>query len=743
MGGRAENSLKWALLAAALAVGAYLRFDGLGEPSYWLDEILHQHLTTVAAAKPWWQWLGRLHEEHAGLYYLTQLATRAFGTSEFAGRLAAAVLGLATIAIVFRASDARWSWSGALAALLLAISPLHVYYSREARGYALLMFLTAALIVVLLRARSLTAVALVLLAMVYSSAVASPVVMSSAAICFAIAFIAREQRRWYAIAGIQSIVALLLFRVIYAPRPLHDPTWPSFPTLDLGFATSLARMFSVSALGENIAGRAAAAMFVFAMVGAIALVRSDRRRAIVIVGMAVLPMAITLVALRVFDHFFAVRYVIASLVGYVLLAAIGIAFVAQLARKFAPLLSIAIVCAIAAQGWSAARTEPFRKLDWRGIAASMRPYLRPGDVILAAEPWSEVSLRYYLGEVPNVKLVHMAGIGIAEIMLHESRAAWLVTAGQSGDTSVRTWMCGFPIVLTSELENVRLHYEPSRRDLLERLRLPDLRAMSVALGDRGFRMRIDDDLLLRDGWADAEGADGDRFRWVVGQRATIVVPRIARRDRVIRFDALPVVAQNVRVFLNDHDLGIVAMPHEWRESTVAAPAPFWNAGLNTIAFEFEQAFAPSDRDRRELAAAFRSIAIDDQDFTSTRATHVPSPRIAADAFIDAKTAWRNTKTRFPANTLRREPVQALLGRLGFDPLVAPPSLENLATSVAAGSDCEDDAAFLRRAFALLLERTPNEIEERDLLRRLKQGATREQIALRILRADDFALRYTR
>jgi len=96
MGGRPEDALNrprdsWfslALLAAAIAVGAYLRFDRLGEPSYWLDEILHQHQTDLAAAKAWWRWFGQLEIENGGLYYLTQLATRLLGRSEFAGRSA-------------------------------------------------------------------------------------------------------------------------------------------------------------------------------------------------------------------------------------------------------------------------------------------------------------------------------------------------------------------------------------------------------------------------------------------------------------------------------------------------------------------------------------------------------------------------------------------------------------------------------------------------------------------------------
>jgi mannosyltransferase len=762
MGGRAEDTVDGErgsavallLLAAAMAVGAYLRFDRLGEPSYWLDEILHQNLTTSFMAQPWWQWLGRLNEEHGGLYYLTQLATRLFGKSEFAGRSAAALFGLATIPMVWlgvRPLRLPRAYA-AVAAILIATSPLHVYYSREARGYALLMFLTAALLAVLLRARSIVTLAVVLLALLYSSAVASPVVVSAAAIALLLSILSpgRNTRRWYAIAGACAIVAFGSFRVIYASRPLSDPTWSSVPPMDLQFFTTLARMFSVSALGTAIGGRAAVAMLVFAILGAVALAMRDRRAALVLIGMTVLPLAITLAALRVFHHFFAVRYVVASLIGYLMLAGIGIAFAAQLAgRRASAILAVAIAVVIAAQGWSSARTEAFRKLDWRGIAASLRSHVRPGDVILAAEPWSEVSLRYYLGEIQHVKLVHMAGVGIAEIVANGSPAAWLVTAGSSGDTSVRTWMCRYPVVASSALESFRLHYAPSREDFYRtRTGPPEQRALSAALGDRGFTLDMgpDEDPLFAGGWAGAEGTGDDTFRWAVGPRATLLFPRGMRHDRTIRFYAYPVLPQTMSISLNGHAIDSIALAPEWREYSVDTPATAWNDGMNTLTFDFEKTVSPSPRDPRQLAASFQSIAIDEHGFTSTRA-HVLTMRLAAGQFLDAKTAWRNTATRFPPEHLHREAVESLLGRLGYDPVAGwqkltrgEVHLDDLAEAIAAGSDCEDDAAFLTRAFAILLQRAPNDIERTGLLRRLREGASREHVIGRIVKSDDFRKR---
>jgi hypothetical protein len=577
--------------------------------------------------------------------------------------------------------------------------------------------------------------------------------VSAAAVSFLIAIFSRQKRLWYAIAGTCATVTLGLIRVIYVSRPLTAPGLPGAPSMDVAFFASLARMFSVSALGAETGQYAAMAMLVFALIGVVALARRDWRQAVVLAGMTVLPLTITLIALRVFDHFFGVRYVVASLAGYVMLAAIGIASIAQMVmRRAAPVLAVAIAVVIAAQGWNSARTEPFQKLDWRGIATALRGHVRPGDVILAAEAWSEVSLRYYLGEIPNVRLIRMAGVGIAQIVVDESPGAWLVTAGTSTDPSVRTWMCRYPVVSSSAIENFRLHYAASRRDFLQtRSRAPEQRAISAALGDRGFTIAADDELLFGNGWTDAEGD----FRWAVGRRATLLFPRRTPRNRTIRFHALPLndpalPPQSVRVSLNGHAIGAVTLAPRWSDYSVDAAAGFWKDGLNTLTFDFDRATAPASNDpssvdRRELAAAFRRISIDDAGFDSNAIRRdrplVPSVRLAVDGLL---THAPRANTRFPAARLQRDAVEALLGRLGINPVTgwtklarAQVRLEDVVETIAAGSDCEDDAAFLRRAFAILLERQPNEIEQRDLLRRLRDGATREHVIGRITRAEDF------
>jgi hypothetical protein len=777
MGGRAEDALsdsRWswasrAVLAAAVAVGAFLRFDRLGQPSYWLDEILGQLLTTSAAAQPWWRWLFGLDTEHGPLYYATQLATRVVGGDEWAGRLAAALFGCATIVLLWRAArEATTSTiAAASAALLVACAPLLVYASREARPYALLLMLTAAMLIALLRQAPVWVTSLLLLSILYTSAVAAPVVVAVAGTQFLL-FAWQRRRRDLVLACIAAIAALL-FLALYRSEPQPTPG-TTFPAIDGELFATMLRAWTVSALGAAQRGRTVLSLALFAVVGAFALWWRDRRAAIVVIGMTLLPLASAVASLRLFGHWFAIRYISPGAIGFMVLAGAGVAAVAEvvtrplgkfrnLARIVAFALALAICAMTARETWDAARRESLQKLDWRAIATTLRQHVWPGDVILAAEPWSEVSLRHYLGEVPGVQLVHMRGAGIAEVMANASRSAWLVTAGSSQDTSVRSWMCGYPLLLGSRLENFRLHYAPSAQSFLEtRSRATEQRAAAAALGAKGFTLRMEtaDAVFLGEGWADAEAAGSDAFRWAMGARATVVFPRFGRRDRTIRFNALPLIdaslpAQSVRVSLNETMLATLTLPPEWRESAVEAPAALWKDGMNVVAFDFSRATAPASRnpastDQRLLAAAFTTISVTDVN-TSPQTVNrplLPTLRLPADRFLDEKTLWRSTPTRFPPARLRPGAVQSLLGRLGYDPAATWPRLargdvrlEDVVSTIASGSDCEDDATFLRRAFAILHERSPDAEAERDLLRRLREGASREAILERIAKSDEF------
>ncbi|MEM7357448.1 MAG: glycosyltransferase family 39 protein, partial [Acidobacteriota bacterium] len=125
------------------------------------------HLTRfelfVDEAATWWfaqlTAAGRLAEQMSleptpPLYYaLVGGVMQLFGESDLAMRLPSAIFGAAAIPMAFCFARAllgpRVAW---IAALLLAIHPLHVFYSREARVYPLLLLLTLATLWALWRA---------------------------------------------------------------------------------------------------------------------------------------------------------------------------------------------------------------------------------------------------------------------------------------------------------------------------------------------------------------------------------------------------------------------------------------------------------------------------------------------------------------------------------------------------------------------------------------------------------------
>jgi 4-amino-4-deoxy-L-arabinose transferase-like glycosyltransferase len=137
------------LLSGIVLVGAILRLPTLGQQSLWTDEA--QTYGVVAHG------LGHLFsqiskmESTPPVYFLVGWVwARLFGLSEVALRLPSAIFGLATIVVVGqlgrRLVDAR---VGLAAALLTAVSPIMVWYSQEARAYAMVMLLSALSMLVL------------------------------------------------------------------------------------------------------------------------------------------------------------------------------------------------------------------------------------------------------------------------------------------------------------------------------------------------------------------------------------------------------------------------------------------------------------------------------------------------------------------------------------------------------------------------------------------------------------------
>jgi 4-amino-4-deoxy-L-arabinose transferase-like glycosyltransferase len=132
-----EISAGFLLLVTLLA--AAVRFYHLGGQPLWVDEEMTWAMIRPDAGL----FFGRqLLDEIQGPLYLASVwpLAREFGLSEFWLRAPAALAGLLAVPLAGllgrRLCGAR---TGRLLALLLAVSPFHLWYSQEARGYSFLM----------------------------------------------------------------------------------------------------------------------------------------------------------------------------------------------------------------------------------------------------------------------------------------------------------------------------------------------------------------------------------------------------------------------------------------------------------------------------------------------------------------------------------------------------------------------------------------------------------------------------
>jgi mannosyltransferase len=130
-------------LLIVLSIGWLVRVYALDVDSFWGDEILSYSRASHPSLEVAYELLRA--SNHAPLYDLGVLRLwQRLGANEFFLRFPSAFFGLLTISIVYVLGKAAFNAQiGILSAFLLAVSSFHVYYSREARLYALLACLIA------------------------------------------------------------------------------------------------------------------------------------------------------------------------------------------------------------------------------------------------------------------------------------------------------------------------------------------------------------------------------------------------------------------------------------------------------------------------------------------------------------------------------------------------------------------------------------------------------------------------
>ncbi len=147
----------WWPLAALTLMAAALRLSTLDLQSFWYDEAFTP--VHVLHASLWATLRSVAHTENTPpLWYVLAWAdSRVLGTGEVALRLPSALAGIASVPVAW-AIGAELECpptrrAGAVCAALVAVNPLFVWYSQEARAYGLFVLMGALAMLCFLRAR--------------------------------------------------------------------------------------------------------------------------------------------------------------------------------------------------------------------------------------------------------------------------------------------------------------------------------------------------------------------------------------------------------------------------------------------------------------------------------------------------------------------------------------------------------------------------------------------------------------
>lgn len=381
-------------LVAVAAAGALLRFATLDLQSFWYDEsvtvgLLRLDLGTMLDRIP-------QSESTPPLYYLLAWGwAKLFGTGEVGLRSLSALLGSATIPAAYAAAAALASRRTALAvAALAAFNPLLIWYSQEARSYALVLLLTTVSLWLFARAlgsgegRTLCAWAVASALAVASHYFAAFVILPEAAW-----LVVRAPRRRPALLAAGGALAAVLAAL---PLALHQRG------LDLTAfiaETSLGRRL-LQAPKQYLVGFdapletvSAAAGLLVASAGALAAFRglrgSERTRVALAGAIGAVAVATpALLALAGTDYLQA-RNLIVAWVPLALVPAAG------LALSRVGVAGLALLCALGVANVAALLAEPnWRRDDWRGAAAAVGPARVPTAIVVTPESGAVPFLLY-------------------------------------------------------------------------------------------------------------------------------------------------------------------------------------------------------------------------------------------------------------------------------------------------------------------------------------------------------------
>jgi len=456
-------------LVAITAGAALLRFPTLREQSYWYDEAI----TVDLVRRPFDAMLGAVPQSESTppLYYvLAWIWSHIFGTGEASLRSLSAVIGTATVPATYAAGREFVSTRSAfVAAALVAVSPLLVWYSQEARAYALLVLLGALSLVPLRRAAaSRPAGALAAWALTASAALAThyfAIFLIAAEALWLVYRASHRRAAAKAIAAVAAVAVALAGLAAYQARHAEHTAWISNSGGVAGRAAHLLRQLVVGTYPVEDIRPLLVAVPVVVVVGLFAWTdRAERSGALLALAFGVAAIALPAVLAVLGNSFFGGRgdyFIYRNVI--VATVPLTIAAAAVFATPRAGRLgaaAVAVTCAsLAFVSVEIARRPDLQKPDVRAVAEVSATTSTPRAIV--ADVRTAAVLNVYL---PDAIDAPEAGVPIQEVDV----------IGEPGSAVSPVPPPGFHRVSTRAVDEftvVRLRAPRSRRVLPATLKL--------------------------------------------------------------------------------------------------------------------------------------------------------------------------------------------------------------------------------------------------------------------------------
>jgi hypothetical protein len=636
-------------LAGIGMVAAVLRTCNLGAFSMWLDEIL---ITLRAQGSLSETWLAcRANAEHPPLPALVMSVGNTLGFNEHVQRLIPVALGITTVVLVAAWVSAVFGRrDGVIAGLLCAISPFHIRYSQDLKGYSYLAFFViltyVAVLLVEKRAGWKSSILLTIATCggLYSSisymVIAVPLIIYCIERNLASRSKTKRSTRWFAI----SFGAALVGYVPWLPTLFHaGGMGPRGGVKPLTWSLVLDRWQFLTVAGREIdqlgwGGALAMAIFV---VGVFFVARRVYGR-LVLVSFLTGTLGVE-VLLRVKGHWSDGRYNTVGWLFLIVLVAVGIDRLMTLGRK--PALGVCLLAAVfSAHIEGVIDLQRKGRPSWDRMAEVVRQVRRSGERVYTSNGHAQVSISYYLqgADFRKKRNEPKAPIPLAGdlnrlfelwtddqsclLVLGQPFTPEILRAARHFPEIVRYYSTGRLYRLTPEIRSVlqeRGQYpsdvltdssvkgwpEPAM-DLvpvrLKRTHHTCLGALQACIwGKRPWysetrRIELDESTstgLLVQGWSAFErDSKGRTFSWITGREASalLIVEKPGRYLLSLRLWPLTVSGrkQKVRGLLNGVALGELTLGREPQTVTVNIPPELIRIGENLLTLQFAYAVTP-------------------------------------------------------------------------------------------------------------------------------------------------------